>query len=63
MIKAQDVKEGMRLNYPYPWNDYVCDVQLVSDNQVKIITGMNGTGSRFYDMDEMVPVIFESDWR
>lgn len=60
-IKAKDLKEGDRLVFKAglglrEFTIYVDDVDYTRDGQVKVYVGFGGTGTEWYEMDDIVTI-------
>lgn len=60
-IKAKDLKEGDHLVFnvgplPREFTIYVDGVEYTRDGQVKVYVGFGGTGTEWYEMDDIVTI-------
>ena len=61
-VRAKHLKEGDRIVYKGVFSDftmYVDDVQFTRDGEVKVSIGIGGTGTEWYEMDELVHVLVD----
>jgi len=56
LVLAIDLKAGQTLDYPYPWDEYIYSVDQMNDGQVRVRYGQDGSGTRFFEPAEQVPV-------
>lgn len=61
-VKAKNLKEGDRLVFKASvpglreFTIYVDDVEYTRDGQVKVNVGFGGTGTEWYEMDDIVTI-------
>ena len=56
-LKAKYLEPGMTLVYSqYDYELYIDDVQFTRDGEVKVSLGVDGSGTSFFDMNEVLTV-------
>ncbi len=58
-IRAKNLKEGDRLVFTGGVTLYVDDVTYTRDGEVKVSVGIGGTGTEWYEMDDIVHVLVD----
>lgn len=57
-VEARHLRDGDVLSYANPrWNIRIDEVSFMRNGQVKVNLGDDGTGTDFYDPDELIQIL------
>ena len=57
-VRARDLREGDVLSYANPrWNLMIDDVSWTRDGEIKVSLGVDGTGTEWYEADQLVQIL------